>query len=267
DTIAQVATVAKNRHPEAPDFEPISRAYAEDYAAHEAEWSPRINRHAGNGTVTPSLMLDYLDSLRPIEEASLARVSSSKLMAGATRGDFYAAGRLVRFRPGAATAINRFLAMRLPTYVVSVNWSHDFIRGALHANGVVDAEKIAIYCNDPEFDSCTGLCTGWLAPRITVAGDKTKVIRELRRSVEDGDRGDCRSFVVYVGDSLTDLPALLAADLGFIVGSSSSVTSWCQWLGILPQPDPASGTMHFDSHWPCIEKTVVRSVSCKDKKE
>ncbi|KAJ1643098.1 hypothetical protein LPJ64_005092 [Coemansia asiatica] len=266
DTIAQVAVVAKNKHPENPEFEPISDAYFRDYAEHEAQWNPRIARHAKNGTVTLDLLHAYLESLRPVEQTSLARVSRGKLMAGALRQDFGAAGKLISLQPGAATAINRFLALHLATYVVSVNWSEDFIRGALFANGVVDAENIEIHCNNPEFDRSTGLSTGRLDPQMTVASDKTRVIDQIKRFAWE-DSGGVWPYVVYAGDSLTDLPALLAADLGFVVGSSSSVAEWCQWLGILPQKDPSSSSLRFTSCWADIEKTVVQSVISKDQEK
>ncbi|KAJ2705226.1 hypothetical protein FB645_002624 [Coemansia sp. IMI 203386] len=260
DTVAQVvAAASSHNHPQTPSFDSLVDAYTQDLATHQSIWAPKISNHVATSSVTVGFLQTYLDSHRTIEHASLARISASKLMAGVSRKDFsIAAAKNVCFQPGASTALRRFLHLRLSTYIVSVNWSEDFIRGALHANGVEDAEHIKIICNDPAFDCKTGLSTGELVPRITVAGDKVEAIREIRRSVQESNTHV--PFIVYVGDSLTDLPALIDADLGFVIGNNSSVMSWCRWLDLLPQPELPPGSLRFTNSWPDIENAVVQKV-------
>lgn len=65
----------------------------------------------------------------------------------------------------------------------------------------------------------TGICTGY---------DK---LREMKKVVEETATSD--SFImVYIGDSITDLPCLLHADIGIIMGNSPGLIETCKRIGI-----------------------------------
>ena len=65
----------------------------------------------------------------------------------------------------------------------------------------------------------SGICTGY---------DK---LREMKKVIAEHATSD--SFImVYVGDSSTDLPCLLHADIGIIMGSGSSLLEICKRVGI-----------------------------------
>ncbi|KAI9505183.1 HAD-like domain-containing protein, partial [Coemansia spiralis] len=222
DTISNVAETARRKNPEYRDFQWFVNEYIKDHRTFYTQWEPQIAEHRTKGTVDRSFMDKYLEALRPVETASLDRINRHGILANVTRAEFAAAGRDVQFRPGATTFINHFIhcSYNCSICVVSVNWSKDFIHGALSANGV-DTEKgrISIYANDMEFGS-TGLSTGRLAPKLVVAKDKGEVVEGFKREVTE-EHG-CNPLVVYAGDSPTDLPALLDADVGLLIGDNSS---------------------------------------------
>ncbi|KAJ2456212.1 hypothetical protein EV183_000139 [Coemansia sp. RSA 2336] len=227
DTLSMVAAVAKRKYPENRDFAWFTEKYMEDYQRHQTQWQPRIDSEK----ITYEFLNEYLESLRSVETASLNRISEYGILAGVSRDELYDGGRAVEFQPGAATAINRLMqAPNMHACVVSVNWSADFIRGALGANGVLNSQSISIYCNNPEFDKRTGLSKADISPRLVVASDKTATISNYKQEIAHKTGLD--PWLIYAGDSLTDLPALLLADAGLLVGQSNSVTKWCDMLGV-----------------------------------
>ncbi|KAJ2660325.1 hypothetical protein IWW48_003034 [Coemansia sp. RSA 1200] len=232
DTIADVAAVAKRIRPEHRDFEWFVDEYIKDHDCFEREWAARIDgrRGGGDSTIDRALLDEYLEALRPVENASLHRVVDHRILAGVTADDLFAAGTAVRFRPGAADTINHFI--RTPDSsicVVSVNWSKSFIRGALSANGV-DHSLVDIYCNDMAFDARTGLSTGHLPSTMVVASDKAGAIASVKRAA--AEKHGRPPILAYAGDSLTDLPALLDANVGLLFGDSKAPADWCEWLAV-----------------------------------
>ncbi|KAJ2551503.1 hypothetical protein EV175_003670 [Coemansia sp. RSA 1933] len=233
DTISSVAAVAKRIHPDNRDFRWFVDEYMKDYEAFEREWQPQLTSPA----IPPdrALLDRYLEAMRAVELTSMRRVTSHSILAGVTKDDMFAAGRDVRFLPGAANAINSLIQapnIDCSVCVVSVNWSESFIRGALSANGVDlaahNARPVDIYCNNMVFDAETGLSTGQLPSHMVVAADKVAALDAVKRDIA-GTHG--RSpLIVYAGDSLTDLPALLDADIGLLVGNSSRPVAWCERL-------------------------------------
>ncbi|KAJ1720268.1 hypothetical protein LPJ53_005086 [Coemansia erecta] len=233
DTIHTVATVPRARHPDTPPFAPLVAAYLRDISAHAAKWQPRLSSTPlGKKQQCRALLDEYLESLRPLECASLVRVGESRVLAQATRAEFRSAGcTLAGLQSGAADALRGCLDRGHRVCVVSANWSADFIRGALEARGV-DERRVEVYCNKMVFDRVSGESTGRVLARVVVAADKVGVIEGVRdRVARELGR---RPLVVYVGDSLTDLPALLGADAGVLVGSDPDVLAWCSRLGIPP---------------------------------
>ncbi|KAJ2520949.1 hypothetical protein GGI11_002155 [Coemansia sp. RSA 2049] len=238
DTIADVAAVARRIRPEHRDFEWFVDEYIKDHDCFEREWAARIDGRrrdsdrGGNSAVDRGFLDEYLEALRPVENASLRRVVDHRILAGVTTDDLFAAGTAVRFRPGAADTINHFI--RTPDHsssicVVSINWSESFIRGALSANGV-DHSLVDIYCNDMAFDAQTGLSTGHLPSAMVVASDKVAAIASVARAVAETHGRP--PTIVYAGDSLTDLPALLDANVGLLFGDSKAPADWCEWLAV-----------------------------------
>ncbi|KAJ2498326.1 hypothetical protein GGH96_004418 [Coemansia sp. RSA 1972] len=251
DTLSAIASVVKRKHPNRRDFTWFTDKYMEDFAQHESHWSPIIHKYTDNKSVTRSLIDQYLESLRQVENTSQERVRDYKVLAGVSRVELYNGGRQTQFQSGAADVINYFL--RVPNChvcVVSANWSTDFIQGALDANGVSNQPPISVYCNDLKFSKRTGLSTGTMYPRLTVASDKVAVIETQREVL--ASRYGSKPRLVYAGDSLTDLPALLSADVGLLVGQNDHVAKWCKLLDVefsKPRVDENDKTLYRLLGW------------------
>ena len=169
--------------------------------------------------------------------------------------------------------------------VVSVNWSREWVRGCLVAAaaaaagadvgegdggrgggggdglGEEDLENVRVVANeieglDAEEGSTGGLGRYWAeegegeGEGIWTAADKGRVVREMLDA--EGEGKGRRS--VYVGDSVTDLEALLAVDVGICVrdevmgGGQRELAEVleragveCRWIGEFKDRDGRSG--------------------------
>ncbi|OBZ81027.1 hypothetical protein A0J61_10925 [Choanephora cucurbitarum] len=135
--------------------------------------------------------LAQLDAYRPIEQASLARVSHHKVFEGLTRQALFDEGKQLSQRFLQPHVIQTLKPIKHHVRIVSLNWSKDWIQGFLHAVGI---EKEQIYSNDLVFNQTH--CTGEIVPMILTAKDKQDVIDRLDHEV------------VFIGDSLGDIEAL-----------------------------------------------------------
>lgn len=84
---------------------------------------------------------------------------------------------------------------------------------------------LKIKCNELEFDE-SGISNGNLNLRLQNAVDKSAYAEEVIIN------SSAIPWTIYVGDSVTDVLALLKADIGIIVGSSSSLRKICGRFGI-----------------------------------
>ncbi|KAJ2440854.1 hypothetical protein GGF42_007488, partial [Coemansia sp. RSA 2424] len=110
-----------------------------DLCAYEARFQSVVGDQGTPTAWSHGMLNEYLEGLRPIENASLERLGSRQVLAGASRKEFYAGGggHSAKIRSGAAALINKALSDSMwKVIVVSTNWSEDFIRGALEFAGV-----------------------------------------------------------------------------------------------------------------------------------
>ncbi|KAJ2766475.1 hypothetical protein IWQ57_004346 [Coemansia nantahalensis] len=250
DTLPAVVAAAAARRPSKLSHYPwCARKYAAVYADFAAKWQQEFDRTATASPVYPRLLDEYLESLRPIEEGSLHCITKHRVLACAYRSDFAAAGRNAVLRPGAAYAVNGFL--RDPNFhvcVISANWSSDFIRGALEAARVGYRGRLPqIFSNDPEF-SAYRRSTGAIQRNVVVVSDKAAALAKITDKV--ARKSGTQPAVVYAGDSLMDLPLLLRADLGLLVGHNEEVDAWCRRLGVqIGQPRYRGKVLHRLDSW------------------
>jgi hypothetical protein len=115
--------------------------------------------------------------------------------------------------------------------VLSINWCPALIDASL-VQPVLNRKRNALGEN-----SCKGEIPIWsnqvdgeglVSLHIPGASAKRDRIIELRRHIHM--KSDRSSVIVYVGDSPTDISALLEADIGILIGNSNSakfIARWC----------------------------------------
>ncbi|KAI8064473.1 hypothetical protein BC940DRAFT_335314 [Gongronella butleri] len=150
------------------------------------------------------------ERLRSVELASLARVGASGVLRGLTRAQWREQARVrVQLRPHALQTLqNDVHPDRL--FIVSLNWSKDWIHGALHGLPRMDH----LFCNDLAFDTSSDpVSTGYIMPEIVDSLDKLRAIR---------DAVPPNASFIYIGDSGGDLMPLLNSHIGIILAARDS---------------------------------------------
>ncbi|KAJ3409807.1 hypothetical protein HDV05_004249 [Chytridiales sp. JEL 0842] len=156
------------------------------------------------------------ESLRKqIESASLDRVEKCGALKGLSRTQLFEFGKTgVETRDGweaFAVQLSRS-SSKFEVVIASLNWSQDLVRGVLSRSLL---ENVELIINDLEFDSTTGLSTGSFRKerRVLTGEDKVRYLEERKGSWQR---------TIYVGDSTSDLPCLVSADLGILLLPESS---------------------------------------------
>jgi phosphoglycolate phosphatase-like HAD superfamily hydrolase len=235
DTLDALVNIAANSKPNFPTQErwkSVVDAYLSDYTS-------TLDKLAPDGRL-PKTVEDekkLLKDLKPVEQRSLDRVSSSQIFSGLTREHlFEGANRAiangeVSLRPGATNFI-RSLTESKPSipHILSVNWSRTFIALSLEYAGA-DIPLNFIFANELGGFDQGRPSTGEISPpgdiKIISSGDKLRYLEKMREAKgvltryggrsDDGDERREQGRIVYVGDSWTDIECLLAADVGICI--------------------------------------------------
>jgi len=164
----------------------------------------------------------FLHELSCFETRRNDVVLASGILHGATMESIARASQNVVFREACLETLHSAsVAAGTSVVVLSANWSEEFIRAALSnhhgACGGFDTGKVEVVANALEFDA--GITTGGMRIRqCQTPNDKHRLLRAL---VFDERGQNVEHPSVFVGDSVGDVPALLAASLGIVMGRNS----------------------------------------------
>ncbi|BFZ55787.1 hypothetical protein PYCC9005_002828 [Savitreella phatthalungensis] len=198
-------------------------AYTDDLAAFDAA-AP--TRH------TLDDLLAHLARLRTVELASVSRITGSGYFAGTTHARIAAAADAVTLRQGFHDFVHTQEERGVQLGILSVHWSRTFICAATGF----------------DLDAVVGWGSGrWVVANELVFGEDAKatggcskvdgvLVGEDKRRVIAGLMEEEKQQVVYVGDSNTDLPALLQAHVGVIMGHNESLANNCNRFGVQVRP-------------------------------
>lgn len=221
DTLALIAP-AEGDQLHGPPFSYYSKAYADDLAKVPSRDVKSLQEQ-----------FEHLASLDEVELASQRRIEDGGLFRDLPATSVTSRAAAVRLREGFEDAFASWLAASgVESHVISVGWSAAFIRARL-ARCLPPNVPLSICANEVEVEQ--GRCTGRLTKSLDASpkGDSgirtgPHKLREMRRIVGQADRGP----TVYVGDSSTDLPCLVEADVGIVVGANKSLRKTCDQVGL-----------------------------------
>ncbi|ORX48539.1 hypothetical protein DM01DRAFT_1338600 [Hesseltinella vesiculosa] len=224
DTLSLLADAATAINGAATPFSQLSEAYLEDYRA--AKQSIHESDEHGKPCSTMEKQMRFWMGIRPVEEASLQRVSTSKILRGLTPQQWRTQAQdRVPLRPGALATLTRHVDPA-HLFVVSLNWSKDWIRGAL---GSYPALPSNLVCNDLDFvqrsPNQEPVSTGQIIPSILTSIDKAQAIQSILQAYTT------RPTTIYIGDSTGDLLPLVECDIGIIIGKEPGLLKCLEKLG------------------------------------
>lgn len=168
--------------------------------------------HLGQQGSSDNLQATLL-SLEEPEKRADEQVMREGLLKGITKDNIKeVAKQQVTLRSNCGELLQRLANVNVPIHVISSNWSHDLIQESLPQH----LKQLSIHSNDLQYDN-HGVCDGTFSVLVRDSSDKECILRQAVRAAHSSSR----SFVVYVGDSINDLLALLEADVGIVIGDDA----------------------------------------------
>ncbi|KAK0632556.1 HAD-like domain-containing protein [Immersiella caudata] len=202
----------------------IVKAWLSDHESHVAAYSP-----PGESRLTPEAELSFLESLKPLERASVERVEKAGFFEGLNEEIMEELGREavksgdVKVREGFRELVKEIGQREWEVGVVSVNWSRGWVRGVMDVE--VDGAVINSIGEDGKIRGPD--VEGFEKERMVLtAGDKLEATKVLVKEKGGGKW-------MYLGDSTTDMACLLEADVGVVVaqGERSKLLQTLRRLG------------------------------------
>ncbi|KAH0363284.1 hypothetical protein KCU65_g7501, partial [Aureobasidium melanogenum] len=241
DTLSLVGSIAyhANSSRSLPPWSDFVNGYMNDYTEHTSRYEP-----ASSARTTIDQERQWLASLTPIENKSVQRVESSRIFKGvkASHVDQIAASSIengdLQLRDDWHSLFQTLLSGPSDKIsILSVNWSARFIRQSLlaasskltspesEANSFVTNMNIKAneISNLESAEGSDGRLSKDSTTGIRTSADKLSHLPlRCRRKLEmcaptRGLEEQQDDLVVYIGDSATDLEALLAADMGICI--------------------------------------------------
>ncbi|KAI4370229.1 hypothetical protein MLD38_018599 [Melastoma candidum] len=164
--------------------------------------------------------------LSDFEKRANSRVIESGVLKGLNIEDIKRAGQKMILQDGCISFFQKLLKnenLAVKVHVLSYCWSGDLIRSALLSG---DLQVLNIHTNELTFDEL--ISTGEIVKKIQSPLDKAQAFDDILKACEN----DKKAITIYVGDSVGDLLCLLKADIGIVVGSSSSLRKVGSQFGI-----------------------------------
>ncbi|GAA5804253.1 HAD-like domain-containing protein [Helicostylum pulchrum] len=211
--------------------------YLNDYRTHRNQLDHLPNDCTFNDFV------QQLNTYKPIEKSSLARVSKHKVFQGLSKQAIKEKAIELSQTELRSNVISTLKPYKEQVRIVSLNWSKDWILGFLNQLGL---ESKQVYSNDLTF--MNDICTGDIIPQILTTGDKQQLINESIRA---------NHGVIYIGDSLGDIEPLAKSNIGIVIGNDLSLIKTLNDFGYTVQEDTSkSSHLYHVDNWHQI-KTIL----------
>lgn len=191
-----------------PSFEPKWSYFVDSYLDNYRQYADTFGRRE-----TLSQEIEFLNGLRSVEERSVNRVEKSLLFQNVPELFILNQASKVSIREGWWRVFKHAQSLKIPIFIISVNWSAALIKQVISYHGY-SSNGVTIYANNIEMKDQIGtgnIIPGLMQTRLTIAQDKQQVVTMIKEQL------DPQKKLIYFGDSSTDLLALIEADIGVVV--------------------------------------------------
>ncbi|KAL0418607.1 UNVERIFIED_CONTAM: Bifunctional protein, mitochondrial [Sesamum radiatum] len=176
--------------------------------------------------------LDYeglckaLEQISDIEKSATSRVVDSTVLKGLNLADIRKAGERLTFQEGCRRFLQDIMESKSSikeVHVLSYCWSGDLIKSALQSG---DEKVLNVHSNDLVYEN--SISTGGMIRKMDSPMDKLRAFNDIIKCSSNS----VKPSTVYIGGSVGDLLCLLEADIGIVIGSSSSLMRLGNRFGI-----------------------------------
>ncbi|KAM1052193.1 hypothetical protein FF1_033677 [Malus domestica] len=199
----------------------LSRQYTEEYEQCIESIVP-----------TEKAVFDYeklhkaLEKLSDFERKANNRVTKSGVLKGLNLEDIKRAGERLILQDGCINFFQKIVKsenLNTNVHVLSYCWCGDLIRSAFSSGGL---PELNVHAN--EFTFKESISTGDIVKKVESPINKVQSFKEILKNCSN----DRKNLTVYIGDSVGDLLCLLEADIGIVIGSSSSLRRVATQFGV-----------------------------------
>ncbi|XP_059437500.1 bifunctional TH2 protein, mitochondrial isoform X2 [Corylus avellana] len=158
-----------------------------------------------------------LEQLSDFEKRANDRVIESGVLKGLNFEDIKRAGERLILQDGCTAFFQKIVKnvnLTANVHLLSYCWCGDLIRSAFSSG---DLHELNIHAN--EFTFKESISTGEIVKKVESPLDKLEAFKNISNDCSN----DRKNLTVYIGDSVGDLLCLLEADIGIVIGSSSSL--------------------------------------------
>ena len=156
-------------------------------------------------------IVDFLKAFETLEIVSIRRVMQGRFLEGLYHTQLHRLGREIQKRQGVKSIFTAMRKTGVTIEVLSANWSQTMVEGAVE--GLCDrvtANRLVFGTNQLKGE-VTPRSTGELKLSVVSAHDKLRHFRDRRSKTGQ---------TAYIGDSISDLLAMLEADVGILIGEN-----------------------------------------------
>ncbi|XP_039116819.1 bifunctional TH2 protein, mitochondrial [Dioscorea cayenensis subsp. rotundata] len=168
-----------------------------------------------------------LEHLSNFEKQANSRVVESGVLRGMNLDDIKRAGELLSLQEGCRDFFQKIVSKQenfnADIHILSYCWCGDLIRSAF-ASGSLNV--LNIHANEFEYNE--SISTGNIIRKMESPLNKVEAFKDILGNAGDKDQ----HLSVYIGDSVGDLLCLLEADVGIVIGSSTSLRKVGEQFGV-----------------------------------
>ncbi|KAM1549725.1 hypothetical protein EV2_011003 [Malus domestica] len=171
-------------------------------------------------------LLKALEKLSDFERKANNRVTKSEVLKGLNLEDIKRAGERLILQDGCINFFQKIAKsenINANVHVLSYCWCGDLIRSAFSSGGL---NELDVHANEFTFEE--SISTGDIVKKVESPIDKVKSFKDILKNCSN----DRKNLTVYIGDSVGDLLCLLEADIGIVIGSSSSLRRVATQFGV-----------------------------------
>ncbi|OEL17208.1 putative aminopyrimidine aminohydrolase, mitochondrial [Dichanthelium oligosanthes] len=202
----------------------LSKQYMEEYE----ECMERLLPPEESKSLDYDQLYKGLEMLAEFEKLANSRVVDSGVLRGMNLEDIRKAGERLILQDGCKNFFQRIgktrESLNLDIHILSYCWCAELIRSAFSSVGCLDG--LNIHSNEFAFEG--SVSTGQIDRKMQSPLDKV----EKFKSIKSGMDSTAPLLSVYIGDSVGDLLCLLEADIGIVVGSSTSLRRVGKQFGV-----------------------------------
>ncbi|KAL5562012.1 hypothetical protein UlMin_031759 [Ulmus minor] len=169
---------------------------------------------------------DELKTIWEHPKRVIEKVENMQVLKGLSINNIIEAGENIGLYKGCRSFLQRLVDgdPKTDVHILSYSWCGDFIQSAFYSDS--NAAFVSILSNELVYDG--NITTGRIYKNLETPMQK---VQEIKDNLKEFEKDDFH-VTVYIGHSAPDLPCLIEANIGIVIGSDSCLRKLATHLGV-----------------------------------